>query len=316
MSARMMHVGKVFTDAVVIPDRLRKTDPAKVKALAESMADIGLQQPITVWPSDGGEWNLGCGQASRRFDLVTGYHRLLAAQSLGWDEIDCVFLDLEKLDRQLWEIDENLIRADLTDAERAVHVVRRAEIIKAKSELTAEPADNSKRGPRSKGQTDFVKDTAAKTGRSERSVWVDKMRGEKIAPDVMKDIKGTDIEDSGVQLDALAAIDHEKQHEAVKQVLLGHVKDVREVVSPKPSGGTCLQKKEARLRARFESARGTIQGIRMAAPMIIIPRLSREKTKEVIADLLETEEALKKLRRRLQETLEPGADDDPESTAA
>ena len=50
----------------------------------------------------------------------------------------------------------------------------------------------------------FVKETSAKTGRSKRSVKQDKSRGENIAKDVQKAIAGTDIQDSGVQLDALA----------------------------------------------------------------------------------------------------------------
>ena len=48
-----MHFGKVYTDAVTIRERLRAEDPAKIKALAASMAEIGLQQPISVWaPND------------------------------------------------------------------------------------------------------------------------------------------------------------------------------------------------------------------------------------------------------------------------
>ncbi len=85
-------------------------------------------------------------------------------------------------------------------------VKQRAEIDR-KKELSAKSANNSKGGPKSKGQVDFVAATAKKTGRSIRSVAADKARGEKIADDVQKDIEGTAIADSGVQLDALAAAD-------------------------------------------------------------------------------------------------------------
>jgi hypothetical protein len=34
-------------------------------------------------------------------------------------EIDCFFLDVDDITRELWEIDENLIRAELTPAQEA-----------------------------------------------------------------------------------------------------------------------------------------------------------------------------------------------------
>ena len=220
-----MHMSRVYIDSVRVPERLRKKDPAKVVALAESIAEIGLQQPISVWSPD-----------DETCDLVVGLHRLLAAQSLGWDEIDCVFLDLDDLDRQLWEIDENLCRADLTDAERAEHTAKRAEVIAAREELKAKLAQNSElkkpEGRPTKGQGAFLKQTAKATGKSTRSIKRDKSRGDKIASDVMKDLKGTDIEDSGVQLDALAKVDHDKQRDAVEQVVLGQAEDVRDVLEP------------------------------------------------------------------------------------
>ena len=67
------------------------------------------------------------------------------------------------LDRQLWEIDENLCRADLTDLERAEHTAKRARVVKQQKELSAKLANNSKRGPKDKGQAKFVLAKLAKT---------------------------------------------------------------------------------------------------------------------------------------------------------
>ena len=75
-----------------------------------------------------------------------------------------------------------------------------------KKKLGPEPGSNLNRGqgegggPKSKGQVKFVDDTAKATGRSKTSVKKDKARGEKIAPDVQKEITRTKIADSGVQL--------------------------------------------------------------------------------------------------------------------
>ncbi len=234
-----MDFGKAHTDAVIVPERLRAIDPAKVKALAESMAEIGLQQPISVWSPN-----------STTCNLVAGYHRLLAARQLKWNEIDCVFVEMEDLDRQLWEIDENLCRVDLTDAERAEHTAKRAEIFRQKAEcakLAQTKPDASKNAD--KGQGEFIEETAQATGKSTRSVKRDKSRGEKIAPDVMRDIQGTGIENSGVQLDALEKVDHEQQRAAVKQVNLGQEKDVRDALDPNRMETESNKKFEAIKRA-------------------------------------------------------------------
>ena len=102
--------------------------------------------------------------------------------------------------------------------------------MKQKKELSAKSANKSEPHRPNKGQTAFVADTAKKTGRSKRSVEADKSRGEKIAKDVQREIAGTAIEDSGVQLDALAKAPPDELREAVRAVNLGHAKDVRDVL--------------------------------------------------------------------------------------
>ena len=148
MTAKL-HTGKCFVDAVDVGDRLRSINPEKVAALAESIDAIGLQQPILVWSPD-----------DDTLDLVAGLHRLEAVKKLGWEEIDCIFVDMNDLDRQLWEIDENLCRADLTDLQRAQHTAKRADLVRQKvvfaksaetkpeDELSPKSGVNSKRGPK------------------------------------------------------------------------------------------------------------------------------------------------------------------------
>ena len=104
----------VFTDGVIIGNRMRELDEEKVAALAESMRAIGLQQPISVWVDD-----------QNQPHLVAGRHRLAAAIKLGWEEIDCVDVRLNEVDRQIWEIDENLYRKELSADEMREHLRRR-----------------------------------------------------------------------------------------------------------------------------------------------------------------------------------------------
>ena len=75
-----MEITREDPTAIRIPKRLRELKPAKVKQLAESMAAIGLQHPVTVWrPVDG------------ECILVAGAQRVTAACDLGCDWIDCFF---------------------------------------------------------------------------------------------------------------------------------------------------------------------------------------------------------------------------------
>ncbi len=226
-----MEIGKVFTDGVTVGERLRSLDQAKVDSLAESMEAIGLQQPISIYVE--GDEPV----------LVAGRHRLAAAIKLNWGEIDCVFVTLDDLDRQLWEIDENLIRADLTDLERATHTAKRADIMRQRAELMDNLATNSKRGPKSQGQKEFVENTAKKTGKSEKSVRRDKARGEKITPEVRQTLEDARAEDpdsplggvpnKGVELDALASLQPEEQEQAVERVESGasdNIRDARDFI--------------------------------------------------------------------------------------
>jgi uncharacterized ParB-like nuclease family protein len=100
-------------DIAVAKHRLRGLRENTANALSQSMADQGQLQPIVVRPrEDGGYW------------LVAGVHRLAAAKKLKWKEINCTVFDSMGADEaELAEIDENLIRAELSPAERALYYI-------------------------------------------------------------------------------------------------------------------------------------------------------------------------------------------------
>ncbi len=85
-----------------------------VSALAESIAQNGLINPITV---------------ARDGTLISGLHRLEACKLLGWTEIPANVTDLEGMRAELAEIDENFVRSDLTILQKADHLARRVEIL-------------------------------------------------------------------------------------------------------------------------------------------------------------------------------------------
>jgi ParB-like chromosome segregation protein Spo0J len=99
---------------ISIDDRSRSLCENAVASLVESIKTIGLQVPISV-QSD---------QSSRdeSYLLVAGLHRLEACRRLGMAHIDARIIDLDETERRLWEIAENLHRAELTALERLDHV--------------------------------------------------------------------------------------------------------------------------------------------------------------------------------------------------
>ena len=100
---------------IIVGERKRALDPAKVDDIAESIkANGGMRHRITVYVDGEG------------IHLVTGYRRLEAAKKLGWRVIEAE--QITAAHRDLWEIDENLARADLSAGERRDHFIRRKEL--------------------------------------------------------------------------------------------------------------------------------------------------------------------------------------------
>jgi ParB-like chromosome segregation protein Spo0J len=156
-----MELGKVFVDEVVVNDGRRPVDMATVDRLAKSFGAIGLQTPITVWVN-----------AEDRPVLVAGRHRLEAARKLKWEFIECVFVEFDERDREIWEVSENLLRKDLTKEQRDKDIRRLAELIDAKERAAKETAvlsrQNDTKAPhRPKGTASKI---AEQTGLSKSTV--------------------------------------------------------------------------------------------------------------------------------------------------
>jgi uncharacterized ParB-like nuclease family protein len=105
-------------EQILVGDRLRGLNPCTVAGLKESITAIGLRTPISVrYLSD-----------EEGYGLVAGRHRLQACIELGMTEIEAREESGTELDARLWEIDENLCRAELTELERGEHLAARKAI--------------------------------------------------------------------------------------------------------------------------------------------------------------------------------------------
>src|ERR1041384_4351648 len=103
-------------DLIDIRADARAINETTVSALADSIAEVGVINPIRV-RAKGDRW-----------EVVAGAHRLSACKSLGLTEASCLLVEDDDLHAELAMIDENLCRAELSSCDRARHTARRKEI--------------------------------------------------------------------------------------------------------------------------------------------------------------------------------------------
>jgi N6-adenosine-specific RNA methylase IME4 len=201
--------------------------------------------------------------------LIAGAHRLAAVRKLGHDTIDAIVrsgIDLERA--QLAEIDENLVRADLTPAERSLHLAEREKIYEklypetkrgvaggkarhatddsATGQLTAKMSVAEP----SAAKASFAESTAQATGKSTRTIHREVERAAKIAD--LADVPGTTL-DTPDELDALAKLPAPVQAELIARAKAG------ESVTAKPVAKQIRRdERERDLAAATEAASKTL----------------------------------------------------------
>lgn len=216
-------------------DRARGLREDAVDRLVGSMRESGLLCPILV---------------SSDHRLIAGLHRLEAAKRLGWSKIDAYLVDFDDLHCQLAEIDENLVRADLSALEHAEHMARRKELYLALHPETANP--NQKGGPGrgnkttpDSGAVSFVADTAAKTGAAESTVRESVQIATSIPEAVKEAIRGTPVEDRKTDLLKLAKMEPAEQ-KAVGEAIAAGAKTFAEAVAALPDAPEKPRKEKAK----------------------------------------------------------------------
>ena len=212
----------VDVKSIKIPRGHRPTDPKKVESLAQSIRENGLLQPV--------------GLTSNR-TLLYGAHRLAAYQKLGIKKIPAILHDVDGLRGELATIDENLLRRALTAIEETRALARRQEIYEAlhpetKQHVAGGKASGARR--RDKNRTNdkmslvpFAEDTAAKIGKSRRTVERKVAIGQKLDKEAAELIADTPVGKNTSELKALANLPAQKQRAIASKVKSGELKSVR-----------------------------------------------------------------------------------------
>jgi ParB/RepB/Spo0J family partition protein len=196
---------KIQIYEIEVGKRKRKLNDDKVNSLVESFKAIGQLQPITVARENGG------------YRLIAGLHRIEAARSLGWEAIEATVFDGDDVELELAEIDENLMRNDLTVLEQGEHLARRQELVGWKIGENQHTVCGSEMISYPKSQAELAKEI----GMTERTARNRVQAARNILPEVKDTIRNTEIANSTTQLLELARLAPERQVEVAKSITDG-----------------------------------------------------------------------------------------------
>ena len=194
----------ITIDDIDIPENRREVNSASVKRLADSIDKIGLRHPITVR------------EKGDRYILVAGRHRIEAYKKMGIEHIPATIVKMTNDDARLWEIAENLHRAELTKLERDDNIaewIKITERLQSSQDAKNESRRDDGRGHRPEGGIN----AAAKALGIDKD---DAYRAVKISDgltDESKDaIRGTKIENNRKAMLEIASVEPEMQRDAIK----------------------------------------------------------------------------------------------------
>jgi hypothetical protein len=205
-------------------ERARPIDEATVKALAKSIEESGLLNPITVRKVQKSR----AGKTCDAFEVITGMHRVKAFRWLKRATIPAYVRDVDDLRAELMLIDENLCRNDLGPAERANAFARRKKIyllLHPETRPTSEGGEGRRKETRRQFGDEsvaerFTKEAATAAGTSERTVQREVYRGEALGEDALTKVAGTSL-DKGEELDALTKLSPKKRDELIERAAAG-----------------------------------------------------------------------------------------------
>ena len=219
---------KMAIDEIIVRPGRRKAGVYAVRELAESMKALGLLNPVTV---------------SANRVLIAGLHRLEAAKSLGWKEIECSVSDLDETRAELAEIDENYVRCNLSAMEKADLVKRRKTLYESLYPETRAGAAQAAGMNRAKGNNvsctvqptrkSFLDDTSAKLGVQRCTVSRMVQISQNMTPKAREILKNTNA--GNKTLLEISRMTPKQQEEVSTLLAEGKIKSVSEYQATQPT---------------------------------------------------------------------------------
>lgn len=207
----MAEFKRVLISDIVIPERLRAVEEEHAIAIAQSIVEHGLINPITVRSTPNAKGG--------KYTLVAGAHRIRAEQINEVAEIDAMIVESDKAEAQLIEITENLFRNELSVLDRAVFVQTYRDVWEGKygkveagrpgnrANLAQLLSDEAEAGS-------FSKHVADRMGISRRAVEYLNKIAQNVHPDLRAAVRGTPVADNQSALLKIAKMEPQKQRQA------------------------------------------------------------------------------------------------------
>lgn len=192
-------VVRVRLDLIDASERLREVSEAHAVVMAASMAERGQRTPIEIV------------RRGDRFRLVFGAHRYRGAEINGWADIEAFIVEAGDAEVRLREIDENLIRHELTALDRARFLAERKRIYEALNPTARHGGDRRSDQVANLATWSFNADIAEKTGLSERTIRRAVLLAEALAPEAVQAVQHTPLASNQAALEALAKHPHDRQ---------------------------------------------------------------------------------------------------------
>lgn len=205
-----MRFERIVIADIAVPARLREVEEEHAIAIAQSIVEHGLINPITVRATPAAK--------SGKWTLVAGAHRLRATVLNDDDEIDAVIIEADKDEAQLVEVTENLFRNELSVVDRAIFVGTYREAWERQNgKITAgRPGNrlNLIQLLEDEAAAGFSRHVADRMGISAASVKRLSFIAQKLHPDVRSAIRGTPIADNQSALLKLSKMEPVIQRQA------------------------------------------------------------------------------------------------------
>jgi ParB/RepB/Spo0J family partition protein len=185
---------------VLIGERRRGADLDKIRQIAASIGEIGLQHPITVR------------RQGDKFALIAGLHRVEACRLIGIDTIPAMVAPMDDVEARMWEIAENLHRAELTVQERSDQIAEWIGLSQQKR-FSAQVAPKMERGRPESGINEASRDLGIERTEAQRAVKI-----ATITPEAKEAAREAGIDDNQSKLLKIAAAAPEHQVETVHKL--------------------------------------------------------------------------------------------------
>ncbi|MCK3776449.1 ParB N-terminal domain-containing protein [Ensifer sesbaniae] len=195
--------------SIHVGERARPVDREHATAIAGSMVDRGLINPIIVRPTP------AANSGATPYTLVAGGHRLEAARMNGWDEIDALVVSADAAEAQLVEISENLFRNELSAMDRGIFVMKFREIYEEKHGKIERGGDRKSKCNDCTSIFTPGKELSERVqerlGIGRRTYFNATKIGQKLHPMLRNSLRGTPWEDDQKQLLKLASMSEAEQ---------------------------------------------------------------------------------------------------------